>query len=79
MSWMTLMVYLNDGFEGGRTRFDFADEPEPISVSPVAGCALAFMHDRLHEGEAVKSGAKYVLRTDVMYRKGDAIAMQDRS
>jgi len=27
------------------------------------------MHDRVHEGEEVLSGVKYVLRTDVMYRK----------
>jgi hypothetical protein len=69
MSWMTFMVYLNDGFEGGCTRFDLATEPDPISIAPVAGQALAFMHDRVHEGEEVRSGVKYVLRTDVMYRR----------
>ena len=69
MSWMTLMVYLNDGYAGGRTRFDLPSEPEPIAVQPERGAALAFMHDRLHEGEEVISGVKYVLRTDVMYRR----------
>lgn len=69
ISWMTLMVYLNDGYEGGRRRFDVADLDQPLSVAPQAGMGLAFMHDRLHEGEAVSSGVKYVLRTDVMYRR----------
>jgi hypothetical protein len=70
ISWMTLMVYLNDDYTGGRTRFDLVGEPEPIAIRPATGMALAFMHDRLHEGEAVSSGIKYVLRTDVMYRRG---------
>lgn len=69
MSWMTFMVYLNDGFEGGRTRFDLSTAPEPISIEPAAGVGLAFMHDRMHEGEEVRTGVKYVLRTDVMYRR----------
>jgi hypothetical protein len=29
--------------------------------------ALLFQHEVLHEGCAVESGVKYVLRTDVMY------------
>jgi hypothetical protein len=29
--------------------------------------ALVFVHEQLHEGAAVESGRKYVLRTDVMY------------
>lgn len=68
-SWMTLMVYLNDGYSGGRTRFWFAGNAEETVVSPEAGSALIFMHDRLHEGEIVTAGVKYVLRTDIMYSK----------
>ncbi len=70
MSWLTFLVYLNGDFEGGHTRFDLASLPEPVSVKPRAGLALAFAHGCLHEGEVVTSGVKYVLRTDVMYRKG---------
>lgn len=69
MSWMTFMVYLNDGFEGGRTRFDLNDEAEPVVIEPHSGRALVFIHDRLHEGEELVSGINYVLRTDVMYRR----------
>jgi hypothetical protein len=67
MSWMTFIVYLNEGFDGGRTRFDLAGEPVPIEIVPATGTALVFMHDRLHEGEEVRTGVKYVLRTDIMY------------
>lgn len=69
MSWYTFMVYLNDDYAGGRTRFDFANSPNPIAVQPEAGAALLFHHDLLHEGESVIAGRKYVLRTDVMYQR----------
>ena len=63
-SYLTLMVYLNDGFGGGETKFlDF-----DLNVIPRAGTALFFQHQLLHEGAPVLSGVKYVLRTDVMYR-----------
>lgn len=62
-SELTLMVYLNDGFEGGTTAFlDFG-----VEVTPRTGSALLFQHRLLHEGCAVRSGVKYVLRSDVMY------------
>lgn len=59
-SIMTFMVYLNDGFEGGETRFHWT------SVKPQAGMALVFNHGHSHEGAEVIKGTKYVLRTDVM-------------
>lgn len=62
-SELTFMVYLNDGFAGGTTSFiDYE-----IDVIPRAGSALLFQHRLLHEGCAVTSGVKYVLRSDVMY------------
>lgn len=68
-SWWTFMVYLNSDYKGGRTRFWFAGDMEETTVNPEVGSALLFMHERTHEGEVVASGVKYVLRTDVMYRK----------
>ena len=63
-SLLTLMVYLNDGFEGGETAFlDFG-----VTAVPRAGSALLFQHRMLHEGCQVRSGTKYVLRSDVMFR-----------
>lgn len=62
-SELTFMVYLNDGFTGGQTAFHEFD----VDVVPRPGMALLFQHQLLHEGCAVESGVKYVLRSDVMY------------
>jgi predicted 2-oxoglutarate/Fe(II)-dependent dioxygenase YbiX len=67
-SLLTLMVYLNEGFEGGETALLDLDE----TVVPRAGAALLFQHPILHEGCAVTRGVKYALRTDVMYRQAAA-------
>jgi len=66
-SLLTLMVYLNDDFEGGRTAF-LEPEPEQV-IEPRRGRALLFQHMVVHEGRAVTAGTKYVLRTDVFYRE----------
>lgn len=70
-SFLTFMVYLNEEFLGGETRF--ADPTTMPSlqgggVVPRTGLALIFAHPLLHKGEMVVQGCKYVLRTDVMYR-----------
>lgn len=70
-SLLTFMIYLNEGFEGGETRFDlpyYYTEESSVSVVPVTGMALCFVHELQHEGTAVNEGRKYVLRSDVMYR-----------
>ena len=64
-STLTFMVYLNEDFEGGGTKFFDHD----VEVVPKAGLAVLFQHALHHEGSSVLSGTKYVLRTDVMYRK----------
>jgi prolyl 4-hydroxylase len=63
-SLLTLIVYLNEGFEGGETGFLDYD----VTAIPRTGSALLFQHYMLHEGVSVRSGTKYVLRSDVMYR-----------
>jgi prolyl 4-hydroxylase len=63
-SLLTLMVYLNEGFEGGATTF----LDHGLVVTPRTGTALLFQHFQLHEGSEVHAGTKYVLRSDVMYR-----------
>lgn len=63
-SLITLMVYLNEGFQGGTTDFDMLG-----SVEPEQGMALLFDHAVLHQGAPLRRGVKYVLRTDVMYRR----------
>lgn len=62
----TVLVYLNDGFEGGETSFMGRD------VTPSAGLAVAFPHRLEHSGQPVTRGVKYVLRTDLMVRALDS-------
>ncbi len=66
-SLLTLLVYLNDDFTGGET--DFPEQNERIS--PRTGNALWFQHMLLHAGRAVTEGAKFVLRSDVLYDRVD--------
>ena len=60
-SKITFMIYLNEGFTGGET--DFLN----CRITPRRGAALLFPHLLRHQGDPVKKGIKYVLRTDVMY------------
>jgi hypothetical protein len=77
-SRLTFVLYLNDCFTGGATTF-FTSAPdadgvlEARGVRPVAGNALVFPHGDtagclVHEGSAVLTGVKYIVRTDVLYR-----------
>ncbi len=69
-SYLTMLIYLNADFEGGETSFEdsySAESFDAFQVVPKQGMALFFEHPTHHQGEAVLSGRKYVLRTDVMY------------
>jgi predicted 2-oxoglutarate/Fe(II)-dependent dioxygenase YbiX len=71
-SHLTCMLYLNDAaeFSGGATRY-YAERSEDSgllgTVRPEAGTMIVFDHALWHDGEAVTSGTKYVMRTDVLY------------
>jgi len=60
-SRLTFMVYLNDNYEGGETKFNDA------LIHPKTGMALLFIHEQKHESLPILSGQKYVLRSDVFY------------
>lgn len=62
-SMITFLIYLNEEFEGGQTAFD------ELVITPKTGNALCFFHKQKHEGKIIGKGVKYVLRSDVMYRK----------
>jgi len=67
------LLYLNDAteFEGGNTNF-YSDQygiELLASYSPKKGDLLVFSHDIWHSGENVESGSKYILRSDVIYKK----------
>ncbi|CAM9242840.1 unnamed protein product [Ectocarpus fasciculatus] len=83
-SLKTFMVYLNDAYEGGATSFAhdhdlyvdpvkgiWCSPPEAIhsSVKAQKGDCLIFDHKILHEGQQVQSGHKYIIRSEIMYKK----------
>lgn len=75
-SRLTFLIYLNEDFEGGCTTFFLPSSRDGVlsacPVRPRTGAVLCFPHgdtagSLLHEGSAVLRGAKYVIRTDVLY------------
>ncbi|MBR0709691.1 2OG-Fe(II) oxygenase [Bradyrhizobium liaoningense] len=68
-SFFTFMVYLNDDYEGGATSFSGDAGRPAIRITPAKGMGLLFHHPIVHRGDPVVTGRKYVLRTDVMYRR----------
>ena len=61
---LTVLVYFNDDFEGGETKFV---EQVDATIVPRAGSVAVFQHKVRHEGCAVMSGRKYAMRSDVFY------------
>lgn len=75
-SLFTFLIYLNDEFAAGETSFFLPSAREgclnAYSVKPIQGSVAMFPHGEtegslLHEGTGVRRGAKYVIRTDVLY------------
>jgi prolyl 4-hydroxylase len=62
-SFLSILIYLNDDFQGGETIFD------NISIKPEMGCCLIFPHTLFHAGSPVMHGNKYVLRSDVIFKR----------
>lgn len=76
LGFQTLLMYLNDNFDGGETSFRSykSGEEDPIiqSVVPKTGSVLLFDHAQEHQGNIVRNGRKIVLRTEVMFKKQSA-------
>jgi Rps23 Pro-64 3,4-dihydroxylase Tpa1-like proline 4-hydroxylase len=78
-SFFTVLIYLNEDFEGGETTFihhkrimkknKLKEELVLTPIKPKKGQLLVFRHNILHEGSILKSGEKIVLRSDIMYEK----------
>lgn len=66
-SFLTCNIYLNGGFEGGETKFHL--DNEVVMVKPERGMVVLFFHELPHEGLPVLTNSKYLLRTDVMYKR----------
>ncbi len=61
----SILVYLNNGYVGGETVFNSVMPAPRVEV----GGGLLFRHDILHGGLAVLRGEKYVLKTDLLFRR----------
>jgi len=69
-SFLTVLIYLNNVEKGGETQFyDTYEKTETFQVTPAVGSAIVFLHEFLHQGNDVLQGVKYLLRTDICYRK----------
>ncbi|KAJ7040983.1 hypothetical protein C8F04DRAFT_1219605 [Mycena alexandri] len=75
-SRLTFLIYLNDDFDGGYTTFFLPSAEHGVlearPVKPRTGTVCVFPHGAargslLHEGSGVTQGAKYVIRTEVLY------------
>ena len=84
ISQMTMLLFLSDGYTGGRTLFyvrreggGVETEREAVGIATPKGAALCFPHGFhplhcLHAGEPVASGVKYIIRTDVLFALPEA-------
>jgi len=72
-SQLTFLLLLSDGYEGGRTLFE-TGVGEVVAVRTPKGGALCFPHGGhpqhvRHAGETVETGLKYMIRTELLYRR----------
>lgn len=67
-SYFSFLLYLNDGYEHGRTQFYDPDNWNVADWAPCQGSVLVFDHTIWHGGSALTNGVKYVLKSEVMYR-----------
>ena len=82
-SELTLLLFLNDDFDGGATRFLLEPDgpgresqpgsPATVDIRTPAGGALCFPHGmhplhRVHSSEPILRGVKYIIRSDVLFR-----------
>lgn len=70
VGFWTILVYLNDDFEGGETTI-YDDEFEKLAytVKPEVGKVFCFYHYQVHAGLAVQSGTKYIVRSEIMFAR----------
>lgn len=75
-SLMTFLIFLNDDFDGGATRFLIEDTSlgatRVVDVRTPAGAVLCFPHGMhplhcVHSSEPIASGVKYIIRTDMLF------------
>jgi len=81
----TILIYLNDNFEGGKTSFVetlnerkigqtvkeemIGSYKKTTTIEPMTGKAIIFSHNRIHCGEPLNFGMKYVIRSDIVFER----------
>ena len=74
ISFLTVLLYLNEDFEGGETVFmdpmHCNDDDYKFAVKPRTGSVLVFQHKHMmHCGNMIRNDKiKYCVRTDVMFK-----------
>jgi predicted 2-oxoglutarate/Fe(II)-dependent dioxygenase YbiX len=70
-SRLTLLLYLNDAYEGALTTFysERGPDVEEVPVPITTGTVLLHDHALAHGVPPLVRGRKYVVRTDVMFRR----------
>ena len=72
-SQLSFIVFLSDGYSGGRTEFFLgSDHDKKIKVTTPKGGVLCFPHGAhplhcVHGSETITDGTKYIVRTDVLF------------
>lgn len=64
----TMLIYLNDTFEGGQTEFFDNRMKTSHIIQPTPGMALVFDIDLFHRGLPVESGTKYWIGCEIIGR-----------
>jgi hypothetical protein len=64
----TLLIYLNDNFEGGNTVFFDNNFKEMIQIKPERGKALLFDISLWHKGQELLEGEKYWIGCEIISR-----------
>ncbi|WP_458524686.1 oxidoreductase [Onishia taeanensis] len=83
MSQFTFLIFLSDGYTGGRTEFlvsrtdpgkpaQSREDIKTVSVATPKGAVLCFPHGAhpqhcVHAGEPITDGAKYIIRSDILF------------
>ena len=62
----TLLIYLNDNFEGGHTLFYDDNWKQTEDIMPEKGKALLFDIDLWHRGDILKSGTKFWIGCEII-------------
>jgi prolyl 4-hydroxylase len=66
----TVLVYFNDNFRGGETRF--LEQIDRV-ITPRRGLVAIFQHKIRHEGCLVHQGTKFAMRTDTVFESSEPI------